>query len=308
MAYYEKASSRDIARFTIALVLLFVAVGSFGYLISRFGVNPMALRNSVTWDDILNPNAEVKLNAPSQIAEKGQVAGEKDTVYVEPLYQVQRIDSNQVVSGQNTVELVRIENIPLLRYNGTIIAPQNGFDINNLQLTEIDRYPWKPLFRAPGEVTNANGVFSYYASSDTANLVIVMQWGATNGSANNRYGVYVYNEFDKGNPLRLVHTFEENSSTPSIPKAAGISADGRFIAINLFQCATCSSEVPETVMIDSKDGYGQNIGKTSVISWGSGGEFQYKEYKEVDCPDTTQQGKCVLDPQYVEFKSGKILP
>jgi hypothetical protein len=302
MAYYEKQSSRDIARFTIAFVLLLIAVGSFGYLVTRFGTNPMALRQSITWEEILNPNAQVKLAQP-QNRDRGQVAGEKDQA--KPSFTVRDMDISSIKKDKNTVEMVRVQNIPVLKYKDIVIAPQSGFDISNLQLDDVNFYPWKAIIAAPAELGD-NQIHSFYSSPDTANLAIVIKAGAK-GSTNNNYYVYVYNEFDKEVPLRLVHSFPEESSKASVPQVTGMSPDGRFISLGLLTCSDCPG-VPSTIVVDSKKGYVDTIGKISLLSWGQGGQYQYKEYKEVDCPDATQTSRCTLDPQYLEFKSGSVLP
>jgi hypothetical protein len=281
---------------------LFVAVGSFGYLITRFGTNPMALRKSVTWGDILNPDAEVKLAQP-QNSQKGQVAGEKDQI--KPSFSVRTMDMSSIKKDKNAIEMVRVQNIPVLKYKDVIIAPQSGFDISQLQLDDVSFYPWKPIIAAPNELGD-NAITSFFSSPDTANLVVVVKAGAKN-SDNNTYYVYVYNEFDKEAPLRLVTSFTEDSSKPSVPQATGMSPDGRFISLALLNCADCTG-TPSTIIVDSKKGYVDALGKVSLIAWGQGGQYQYKEYKEVECPDATQTAKCTLDPQFLEFKPGNVLP
>ncbi len=291
MAYYEKSSSKDIARLIAVLLLFFISAGGLIYLVSRFGVNPMAMRNSITWDQILNPNAEVKLNKP----EKGQVAGEQDSAPAElPRFPVKNIDSSTVTEGENTVSTARINNIPFIRLNNTLVAPQSGFSIEDTDLSDASSYPWKPLFRVEG---TEPVVFSYMASLDTANLIVIVKTGTD-------YSVYVYNEFDPEHPVRIVNTFSESES--QIPYATAISPEGRYISLALLRCATCADEVPNTVMIDSADGFYQSLGKTSAIQWGIFGQYQYKEYEETPCPEGSTASTCVIDSQFLEFKNGRL--
>jgi len=291
MAYYEKSSSKDLGRLIAVLALFFVAAGSFGYLISRFGVNPMSVRNSVTLEQILNPNAEVELNKPEK--ETGQVAGEQDEVVL-PRFPVKNIDLASVVESPTTVSTARINNIPFIRFNTNIIAPQSGFSIEEIDFSDSGLYPWKPLFRVESEEST---VFSYMASGDTANSIIIVKSGT-------QYAVYVYNEFDKEHQVKLVNTFSESQS--QIPYATAISPEGRYISLSLLRCATCTDEVPAMVMIDSQDGFYQSLGKTSAIQWGIFGQYQYKEYEETECPEDSKATKCTIDPQYLEFKSGRL--
>lgn len=298
MAYYEKSSSKDLKRLIASLMLLFIAGGAFTYLVSRFGPNPMALRKSVTLHQILNPDAEVKIDKVKTIA-AGQVAGEKDQVK-KPAFSIENINVSAARTGKNTVEVARINNIPFLRYNDTIVAPQGNFDISNINFDDAAYYPWKPLLTASGNPTGQNTVFSYYVSPDSVNAVFVMRWG-------DDFTVYVYNEADPQNQLRKVTMFKLDQSKPSVPRALSISPEGRYIALGLYKCEDCQ-EAPVTMMIDTKQGYYQSIGKTSVITWGSGGNFQYKEYQETDCPDKTVATKCTIDPQYLPYKEGSLQP
>ncbi len=293
MAYYEKSSSKDIGRLIAVLLLFFISAAGLFYLVSRFGMNPMALRNSVSWDQILNPNADVQLN--KQKPGTGQVAGEQDSAAPElPRFLVKYINPSTVSEGQNTVSTARINNIPFIRLNNNLVAPQAGFSIEDTDLSDASSYPWKPLFQVEGEEPS---VFSYMASLDTANLIIIIKTGTS-------YAVYVYNEFDKEHPVRLVNTFSESQS--QVPYATAISPEGRYISLSLLRCPTCAEEIPNTVMIDSDDGFYQSLGKTSAIQWGIFGQYQYKVYEETQCPEGSTASKCVIDSQFLEFKSGRL--
>lgn len=298
MAYQEKTTSKDISRLIASLMLLFIAGGSFAYLVARFGPNPMALRQSVTMEEILNPAAEVNRN---EVVANGQVAGESDKAQ-RAMFAVKTINMAEAQPGENTVEIARIQNVPFLRMNNTIIAPQAGFDVSAVNLSDAANYPWKQLVTMP-QNAEASRVFSFYVSPDTVNVGIVMQ--STIQNKPTQYNVYVYNELNGTAPLRRVHTFLGGSSEPSIPRVSTMSADGRYLTLSLYSCEDCV-EVPVSIMIDSVTGVYQSIGKTSQIVWGAGGDFQYKVYEEAECPDKTVAAKCTVDPQYLEFKTGSV--
>jgi hypothetical protein len=60
------------------------------------------------------------------------------------------------------------------------------------------------------------------------------------------------------------------------------------------------------MVIDTATGVYKSLGKTAELVWGQNGQYQYKELKEVDCPDKTIQSKCALDPQFLEYKTGQL--
>lgn len=289
MAYHEKTTSHDIARLMVSLLLLVVAVGSLSYLTLRFGVNPLNKKHTITLAELIGP----LVKKPTPVVEKGSVAG-AETHREQPRFSVEAVPLDQTRKGESALEFARAQNVGLLRYKNVVYGSQVGYVPQPVDLPDAEFYPWQLLVSAPNST-----LASFFSSQDTLHIGFVVQ-------ADNHYDVYVYNTSGQQNPLRKVNTFTEKIGTSSVPKVTDVSPDGRYMTLSLFTCGTCLADTPSTLVVDSVGGAYQNLGKTSLVTWGTGGEYQYKEQKEVDCPDKTSQSKCVLDPQYLEFKTGKL--
>lgn len=301
MSYPEKPSSRDIARLMIAVLLLVVAAGGFMHLLTRFGANPFAKQGTVTMAQLLGLEEARKATRTP-----GDIAGAADRRRTS--FEVEAMHTKGLKKSAKSVEFVRSGNVGYLRYQGMVYAPQVGFELSPANLPDADYFPWKPIFDAPADVGGLNEVYSFMTTADTTSAVIVMRWGSNSVGDGTRYAVYVYNELDAQNPVRMVHTFvEENLGDEStIPKASGISPDGRYITLGLFPCSDCTGRIPDTMVIDTKKGLVKNVGPISLIEWMGNGQFQYKEYREVECPDKTVSAKCAIDPKFLPFRSGSL--
>lgn len=298
MAYHEKTTSRDVARLMVSLGLFVFAFGTFSYLITRFGVNPMSRKNTVTLAQLFGAPQPEK----SPVSEKGSVAGAETEV---PHFDIEAINA-EVKKDDHTLEFVRVENAALVRYKDNLYGSQVGFEPELVQLPDAGFFPWKPLINTPKDVGGIDEVYSFYSSQDTSNIAFVMRWAKNRIDEGTHYDVYVYNAFASKDAVRKVHTFIEQGESSNVPKIASLSADGRYLALALFTCGTCTTDTPVTMVIDTTTGVYKDLGKTSELTWGQGGEFQYKELQEVECPDKTSQTKCVLDPQFLEYKTGKL--
>ncbi|MCX7997289.1 MAG: hypothetical protein N2691_06090 [Patescibacteria group bacterium] len=297
---YEKPSSADIARLMVALVLALVAVGSFTYLVVRFGPNPMARRGQVSIFELVG----IPTPIPSATPTRAEVAGARAESSTR--FKITPVSADSLKQAKRTVDLARIDDQMLVRYNGVVYAPQVGTTMQPVKVTDEERFPWKPVIPAPVNVGGIDEIYSYYASPDMNNLTIVMRWGSNQIDGDTRYAVYVYNEFGGSDKVRLVHTFVERDGQPTVPLAFGMSPSGRYIALSLFSCDDCIGEIPETLIVDSKEGGTRRIGQISLLEWLTGNQFQYKVYQAAECPDTTQATKCAVDPEYLPFKLDQI--
>ena len=301
MAYHEKTTSKDVARLMVSLGLFVFAIGTFSYLIMRFGVNPMARKNSVTLAQLMGSASETK---PTLAPDKGSVAGAK-TQLDKPHFTVEPMALSLAKKNDAALEFVRTENGAFLRYQKNVYGSQVGYEPQVVQLPDADFFPWKPLVNTPAEAGGINSLYSFYSSQDSSSVAFVMQWAKNQVDTGTHYDVYVYNVFQPTNPLRKVHTFIEKDQSVSVPKIASLSADGRYMAVSLFTCSTCTKDTAITMVIDTTSGVYKDIGKTAELTWGQGGQYQYKELKEVPCPNDSDS-KCALDPQFLEYKTGSL--
>lgn len=302
MAYHERTTSKDIARLMVALGLFVFSVGTFSYLVLRFGPNPMAKRNSVTLGELFGANTPKTVAAKP---ETGSVAGAQTQIN-DPHFQVEEMNISKAVKNDKALEFVRTETGAFARYKKIIYGSQVGYEPQPVQLPDADFYPWKPIVNTAENVGGIDSLFSFYSSQDASSVAFVMQWAKNQVDTGTHYDVYVYNVFQAANPLRKVNSFIEKEGSSSVPKVASLSADGRYMALSLFTCSTCLKDTPVTMVVDTNTGIYKSVGKTAELTWGQGGQYQYKELKEVDCPDKTSQTKCALDPQFLQFKTGKL--
>jgi hypothetical protein len=304
MAYHEKTTSKDIARLMVSLGLFVFSVGIFSYLMMRFGVNPMARKHSVSMNELFATNS--KPSSPTMAPEKGQVAGVETKAEKKPHFEVETVDISSEKKTDRSLEFVRAENAALVRYQKNIYGSQVATEPKLVELPYADFYPWKVLVNTPEDVGGINSLFSFFSTSDTSNVAFVLQWAKNRVGDGTHYDVYVYNAYQHSNPLRKVHSFVEKNGESSVAKIQNMSQDGRYLALSLFTCSTCLKDTPVTMIIDTNTGTYKSLGKTAELVWGQNGQYQYKELKEVDCPDKTIQSKCALDPQFLEYKTGQL--
>ena len=303
MAYHEKTTSKDIARLMVSLGLFVFSIGIFSYLVTRFGVNPMAKKNSVTLAQLFEGDGKI---SPAKTKESGSVAGVETKAQVKPHFDVVVVDPAKAKMNDSVLEFVRAENGAYVRYKKDIFGSQAGYEPQLVQLPDSNFFPWKALVNAPDDAGGINSLYSFYSSQDTMSIAFVLQWAKNRVGEGTHYDVYVYNAFQQANPLRKVNSFIEKIGESSVPKISSLSADGRYMAIALFTCSTCLTETPVTMVIDTTTGVYKSVGKTAELTWGQGGQYQYKELKEVPCPDSTDGSKCALDPQFLEYKTGSL--
>lgn len=297
----HKTSSKDIARLMIALVLLAFSTGVFGFLLFRFGPNPMAHKNSVTLSQLFGLSKESEV---SQTPESGQVAGATNK-NAEGGFRVDTVQRATDPSKPNTVSMVRVENTVLLRYNEDLFVPQVGYEPVLAQVENKGVYPWAPLVTAPESVGGVNELFSFMITPDTNTVAFVMKWGSNSVENGTRYEVFIFDEYASETKIKKIASFGENRQKPSTPKISSLSPDGRYLSMAMFTCYECGGEIPVTVVVDTVSGEVKNIGRTSSFTWAENGQYTYTEYVEVACPDNSN-AKCAIDPQFLDSKTGTI--
>lgn len=301
----QQSSSKDIIRLSISLFLLVFSIGIFGYLIQRFGLNPLAHKNSVTLSQLLLTEEESSEEETAPVQQgKETVAGAQ--TQQQTGFTVEPVDLAQVQTTESSVRFTRIEGSLLLQYKDLFVLPQVDLEPIPAAIEGAELFPWQTLFNAPEDVGGVDEVFSFFATPDTNNFIVIMRWGMNSVDGNTRYVVYAYNEFFQ-EKFKKLYTFEESQEKPRVPKVSGMSADGAYATFSLFTCYECGNEIPETLVVNVRTGAVRNIGKTSEFTWLTGGQYTYKEYQEVGCPEGTESNvSCAVDPQFLEAKSGKI--
>lgn len=127
--------------------------------------------------------------------------------------------------------------------------------------------------------------------------------------------IYYYQRSASGDQLKKVASFNilENKPIYSYPKIQKFSnrvdenaGDVRFASALLFGCVGCGGHQPETLLIDLKNLKTKNIGKVSYFKLDDGGNYQYKDYVPVDCPQPGIASGCSQDPASLSLKNGKF--
>lgn len=311
------SSKRDKIRFGIAIALLLFAVGVFGTLVYRFGLDPMAHQNSVSMQQLLmqEESAQPEQSAPAQ-PDSGAVAGAADAAD-NPQFAVEALTLPEAGSpaAQEAVAFVRTNNSLVIRYQNQAFLPQVNQEPQPTAVENPELLPWQPLVAPPDTADRAgtDALYSFLATPDTSAFAFVMSWGPaadTGQPVDTRYVLYAYND-QLPQPLRQITTFQEDGQTSQMPKLTHLSEDGQYAAIALYRCYECGNEVPQTVVINLVDGSYRNIGPTSFFSWNPGGVYEYKQYQEVECPTDTQTpegvtASCAVDPQFLDMQTGRI--
>lgn len=300
----QNSSSKDIARFSVSLLLLIFSIGIFGYLVQRFGLNPLAHRNSVTLAQLLLSEEEAEAPKAPQTQGQETVAGAQ--TQQQTGFTVQPIDLSKVETTDASLRFTRIEGSLLLEYKESFYTPQVDLEPVTAGIEGAELYPWQTLVNAPEDVGGVDTVFSFYATPDTNNFIVIMQWGMNSVDGATRYSVYAYNEFFQER-FKKLYTFEEMKDKPRVPKVSGISADGAYATFSLFTCYECGNEIPETLVVNVRTGAVRNIGKTAEFTWLTGGQYTFKTYQEIACPEGTEANvSCAVDPQFIDPQTGKI--
>lgn len=127
--------------------------------------------------------------------------------------------------------------------------------------------------------------------------------------------IYYYQRLAGGNQLRKVTSFDIPVNKPiyTYPKIQKFSntidentGDVRFASALLFGCMGCGGHQPETLLIDLKNLKTKKIGKVSYLQLGEDGNYEYKDYVPVDCPQPGIASGCSQDPASLPLKNGKF--
>ncbi len=300
-------AKKDRLRFGIAVLLLLFSFGLFGYLISRFGLNPLARQNSVTLSELIGQEAEQAQDASGFESDRngraesaeGQVAGAADQNNQEQ-FQVMIVPPPSGPTEQ-TVDFVRTPESLVLRHDGYLYGPQIGYDPQPAYVDAPDRLPWKAII-AP-DVDQDASIVSYLPTIDTNAFAFIIRSGDDDI-------LYTFHEAAP-QPLRKIAEFPNTGENPQQPKIAQISNDGRYISLAIFRCYDCGNEVPQTMVINTNSGAYQMIGPTATFTWFQDGRYEFKPYQEVACPADTvteegQTASCAIDPQFIDPQSGSI--
>lgn len=218
--------------------------------------------------------------------------------------QTQAADTDLVPQGQNTVSYARSGGKVLLKYRGKIYDETNQGAMEPLKNVNEADYKWFGLVDAPAGVP-ANEfmydeVFGLKIAPNGSDFAFIMRWG-TNKNDGESINYHIYS-FKSGMLNSLISV---PNSKNFIPKIDQYNSDGSALALNMFPCWNCGGGTPSKGLWKTSETGGiQDIGQVSYFKWTVGTNYEYKEYKKIECPPEQLMGECSEKPENLPMKTG----
>lgn len=210
--------------------------------------------------------------------------------------------------GANTVSFTRVDGKLYLRYKGHLYSQEaaNKNDYTLTQLPNPDAYQWYGLVDAPQIPADAlafDEVFDFKLLPNKYDFIFIMRW-PTNATTID-YRVFYYDSYKEGNKVTNFFNTSVNPDTKGyqIPRLYEITSDGKYIAFNMFSCWNCGGHQPEVLLFDRETKETKNIGKVSYFKWRTKSDYEYKEYKVIECK-FEGPGECSIEPDKLPFITG----
>lgn len=196
-------------------------------------------------------------------------------------------DFNSIPVTEDTISFTKVDNKFCLLYRGHVYLEQEtgSYDVRLVKDANPDDYPWYGMVNAPDGLIAKDGpgdeLFSFKASPSNKSFVFIMRWATESGGE--RYYMYRFNN----NQLSKLYEFSRSDGLFFVPKLNEFSLGGNFLNLHNFPCATCTTQVPETILYYIPTGEQKNIGRTTDFNWGADDNtYEYKEYEDGVEPST----------------------
>lgn len=191
-------------------------------------------------------------------------------------------DFSGIPINETTVSFLKADGKFCLLYKGIIYTPQDSgsFLPKAKDLTaEMEAFPWIGLVDAPNNLVSDGGagdaVFSFKETPSNRSFVFIMRWDTVDGE---QYHMFRFNN-NTFSELRVFN--QDQDGLYYSPRLHSFSPGGNYVALNMFRCPGCLSEVPETQLyyIPSKDV--RDLGQVSYFNWREDDNtYEYKDYEE----------------------------
>lgn len=232
------------------------------------------------------------------------------------------IDSKDtgIVVKSNTVSFASVGDKIILRYKGKFFEEsKTAFeDPTEIKLGNEDSYSWYGLVDAPSyleeQIRQRNGagyneIFSFKIFPDKKRFVFVMRWDNYSPDpmkAGLELPVYLYDPSKDPDKSTKILSFKDPSDQKyNFPKIDQVSIDGKYISFNMFGCWNCGGHQPEKLLYQVDKGISKRIGKMIYFKWLESGNYEYKEYKEIECKESGP-GACSEDESKLPLKTGRF--
>lgn len=194
----------------------------------------------------------------------------------------------------NTVSFAQDSYNIYLKYKGKFFSASDYQDPLSVELPARSELTFKGLVQAPTETRIFDELLSFKVAPQKKKFVFVMRWSDNQ--------VFYY-PGTTPKQVKKILSFKETPNTYNVPKIYSFSQDEKYIAFNMYRCWGCDGHQPEKLLYRISDGKTQRIGQTSYFKWRDGGNYDYKEYKTVDCEASFQ---CPVDPETLPPKTARF--
>ncbi len=201
-----------------------------------------------------------------------------------------------------------------------VYSQDEYYDPKKIESLDVNNYAWVEILKEPIKdsansvsILVSDGLLSFKKIPDTNNFLFAIELNrsASNsmtgpwGPYQNMRTLYLYTQNQGKAELKKIASFENNKKSYSFPKIHAFSLGGRYVSIHLFGCWGCGGHTPETYLVDLQTLKTLNIGRTSYFSWKQDGNYEYKDYVEIECAEPGP-GPCSQDPNSLPLKTGNI--
>lgn len=216
---------------------------------------------------------------------------------------------------ENTVNFATINNQIYLKYHNKVYDGSNQFQMDPVNIPNPVSYTWYGLVDAPSYVDGArkqggawDELFSFKALPNDKDFIFIMRWSkplADNKGSTQIFPIYLYTDNDK--KIKNIITFESSFGTSeyNFPKIDQISKDGKYIDFDMYGCWNCGGHKPEELLMNLETSVTKRIGKVLLFNWRDNGQYEYKDYKVIECKELTP-GECTENPANLPLKTGQF--
>lgn len=240
------------------------------------------------------------------------------TTTATPQKQIEIQPKNLVLINQNTVSYGYFKNNVILRYRNKVYS----YDITSKKMKEPEteslysNVNWYGLIQAPQSVSDAikkysnadDEIFDFRSLSDNKSFLFIMRWGKITGDNGMGWDLPIYYFNANKQKLELLASYTwPNSKENPVPFINSVSLTEKYIAFNMFGCWNCGAGYPEIMLMNLDTKETKRIGKVLEFTWKENGNYTYKDYKEIPCPDEPGgPGPCIESVQNLPLISNSF--
>lgn len=218
----------------------------------------------------------------------------------------------QNLSYNDSVGFVEKDGFFLLRYKEKVYKEVK----DSPQPTEItidsSAYGWHWILESPKNHnynSSFDKLFGLKVFPNKSKIIYVMRWEFTeNDRKPELYKTYIYDVDKKENREIFSYKWSSNGDEYPVTLIGKFSTDSNFISFNNIDCFECEHINGITILYDVNRNISKNIGEVIDFSWLDNGNYQYKDYIEVKCPETDLIPRiCNEKSENLPLKHGQFL-